>query len=88
MPLLLHRHHHQTCRTPCKSCSSETLNAQGHFGVMKAKIAKLRTQLLEPAAGQANAGTGFDVVKYGDSRVAIIGFPSVPPSSSAPTFSS
>ncbi|KAJ1473704.1 P-loop containing nucleoside triphosphate hydrolase protein [Baffinella frigidus] len=50
---------------------------EGHFGVMKAKIAKLRTQLLEPAAGQANAGTGFDVVKYGDSRVAIIGFPSV-----------
>jgi ribosome-interacting GTPase 1 len=46
--------------------------------LLKAKLAKLRTQLLEPSAGAGKgAGEGFDVVKYGDARVALIGFPSV-----------
>mmetsp|Transcript_18865 Transcript_18865/g.38381 ORF Transcript_18865/g.38381 Transcript_18865/m.38381 type:complete len:432 (-) Transcript_18865:18-1313(-) len=51
---------------------------EGHLGELKAKLAKLRTQLLEPAPGsQTGPGAGFDVQKYGDSRIALIGFPSV-----------
>lgn len=50
---------------------------QGHLGILKAKLAKLRTQLLEPTGPTKQAGEGFDVVKYGDARIAIIGFPSV-----------
>ena len=49
-----------------------------HLGQLKAKIAKLRTQLLEGAAGSGAAGgPGFDVAKTGHARVALIGFPSV-----------
>eukprot|EP01101_Sappina_pedata_P004587 TRINITY_DN1982_c0_g1_i1.p1 TRINITY_DN1982_c0_g1~~TRINITY_DN1982_c0_g1_i1.p1 ORF type:complete len:412 (-),score=189.27 TRINITY_DN1982_c0_g1_i1:139-1374(-) len=47
-----------------------------HLGLLKAKLAKLRSQLLEPTS-KAVAGDGFDVKKFGDSRVALIGFPSV-----------
>jgi ribosome-interacting GTPase 1 len=31
---------------------------EGHLGSLKAKLAKLRTQLLEPAAGAKGEGTG------------------------------
>jgi len=48
-----------------------------HLGQLKAKLAKLRTQLLEPAKGPGGEGVGFDVAKYGHGRVALIGFPSV-----------
>lgn len=49
-----------------------------HLGQLKAKLAKLRTQLQEPAKGAGGgAGDGFEVQKYGDGRVALIGFPSV-----------
>ena len=48
-----------------------------HLGQLKAKLAKLRTQLQEPAKGSGGAGEGFEVTKYGDGRVALIGFPSV-----------
>ena len=46
--------------------------------MLKAKLAKYRAQLLEPT-GKAGAakGEGFDVMKSGDARVALIGFPSV-----------
>jgi hypothetical protein len=47
-----------------------------HLGTLKARLAKLRTQLLEPGSKQV-AGEGFDVKKFGDARVALIGFPSV-----------
>ena len=49
-----------------------------HLGLLKAKLAKYRSQLLEPpkSAG-AGKGEGFDVMKSGDARVALIGFPSV-----------
>ena len=41
------------------------------------KLARLRAQLLEPAPGAgASAGTGFDVSKSGDARIALVGFPS------------
>ncbi|KAH0877749.1 hypothetical protein HID58_065143 [Brassica napus] len=46
-----------------------------HLGQLKAKIAKLRTQLLEPPKGASGGGEGFEVTKYGHGRVALIGFP-------------
>jgi len=48
-----------------------------HLGLLKAKIAKLRQQLLEPSTKAGAKGEGFDVMKSGDARVALIGFPSV-----------
>lgn len=47
-----------------------------HLGVLKAKLAKYRAQLLEPSK-KSEKGEGFDVLKSGDARVALIGFPSV-----------
>ncbi|XP_053205266.1 developmentally-regulated GTP-binding protein 2-like [Panonychus citri] len=48
-----------------------------HLGLLKAKLAKYRSQLLEPTGKGAAKGDGFDVMKSGDARVALIGFPSV-----------
>ena len=47
-----------------------------HLGLLKAKLAKYRSQLLEPSKSKGK-GEGFDVLKSGDARVALIGFPSV-----------
>lgn len=47
-----------------------------HLGLLKAKLAKYRSQLLEPSK-KGDKGEGFDVLKSGDARVALIGFPSV-----------
>ncbi|CAH8610068.1 unnamed protein product [Heterobilharzia americana] len=47
-----------------------------HLGLLKAKLAKYRSQLLENQ-NKATKGEGFDVMKSGDARVALIGFPSV-----------
>jgi ribosome-interacting GTPase 1 len=47
------------------------------IGLLKARLAKLRTQLLEGPAGGKSEGTGFEVAKTGHARVAMIGFPSV-----------
>ncbi len=46
---------------------------------MKAKIAKLRRELISPSGsgGNMKPGEGFDVTKSGDARVGMIGFPSV-----------
>lgn len=41
------------------------------------KLARLRAQLLEPTGGSGGGGSGFDVSKSGDARVALVGFPSV-----------
>jgi len=48
-----------------------------HLGVLKAKLAKYRSELLEPTKKGGEKGEGFDVLKSGDARVALIGFPSV-----------
>ncbi|KAI3629716.1 hypothetical protein MIR68_011151 [Amoeboaphelidium protococcarum] len=49
-----------------------------HIGILKAKLAKLRKELLEPTkAGGSGPGVGFDVAKTGNARVGFIGFPSV-----------
>ncbi|QRW00097.1 hypothetical protein RhiJN_28115 [Ceratobasidium sp. AG-Ba] len=46
-----------------------------HLGLLKAKLAKYRAQLLEPTTKSGKPGEGFDVQK--NARVALIGFPSV-----------
>ncbi|KAL7747078.1 Ribosome-interacting GTPase 2 [Sorochytrium milnesiophthora] len=48
-----------------------------HLGLLKAKLAKYRLQLLEPTSKSGPKGEGFDVMRSGDARVAMIGFPSV-----------
>lgn len=49
-----------------------------HLGLIKAKLAKLRRELIEPqGGGGGKGGEGFDVAKSGDTRVGLVGFPSV-----------
>ncbi len=49
-----------------------------HLGTLKAKIAKLRREVLEgDKGGGGGGGDGFDVKKSGDTRVGLVGFPSV-----------
>lgn len=51
---------------------------ENHLGLLKAKLAKFRRELLEAASkGSKGAGEGFDVSKSGDARVGLVGFPSV-----------
>ncbi|MFC1775215.1 OBG GTPase family GTP-binding protein, partial [Nanoarchaeota archaeon] len=47
-----------------------------HFGVVKAKIARLREQM-EVQASKKTKGVGFSVRKSGDATVILVGFPSV-----------
>ena len=44
--------------------------------MLKAKLAKFRAMLLEPQGKTGKPGEGFDVMKSGDARVVMIGFPS------------
>jgi len=50
-----------------------------HLGSLKAKIAKLKRELIVQASGGKGGGEGdgFDVSKSGDARVGLVGFPSV-----------
>mmetsp|Transcript_4186 Transcript_4186/g.14586 ORF Transcript_4186/g.14586 Transcript_4186/m.14586 type:complete len:369 (-) Transcript_4186:22-1128(-) len=50
-----------------------------HLGLLKARIAKLRREILDPPSAKAGAGKaeGFDVTKVGVARVGMVGFPSV-----------
>merc|ERR1711871_1597460 len=41
------------------------------------KIAKLKRELIAPSSKGGGGGDGFDVTKSGDTRVGMIGFPSV-----------
>jgi len=55
-----------------------------HLGTLKAKLAKLKSELLigeSGGGGGGEKGDGFDVQRAGDARVALIGFPSVGKSS-------
>ena len=51
------------------------------MGTLKAKLAKLRSELVNgpggKSAGSKDAGRGFDVTKSGDTRIGLVGFPSV-----------
>ena len=53
---------------------------EGHLGLIKAKIAKLKREMMDKDAqsrGGGGGGEGFDVKKSGDTRVGLVGFPSV-----------
>jgi len=45
-----------------------------HLGLLKAKLAKLKRELITPAKGAGGpVGEGFDVTKTGDSRIGLVG---------------
>ncbi|KAL7070215.1 hypothetical protein ACQ4LE_010617 [Meloidogyne hapla] len=47
----------------------------GHLGLLKARLAKLRRELISPkGGGGGGAGEGFDVAKTGDSRIGFVGW--------------
>ena len=49
-----------------------------HLGQLKAKLAKLRRELLGPqGGGGGGGGIGFDVARTGIATVGFVGFPSV-----------
>lgn len=51
---------------------------ESHLGILKAKVAKLKRDLLSTSSSkQGGDADGFDVNKSGDARVGLIGFPSV-----------
>lgn len=53
---------------------------EGHLGLIKAKLAKLRREMeaqQSKGGGGGGGGEGFDVKKFGDTRVGLVGFPSV-----------
>lgn len=51
---------------------------EGHLGLLKAKLAKYRAQLIDESSSSGGPkGEGFDVMKSGNARVAMVGFPSV-----------
>jgi len=46
--------------------------------MLKAKLAKLRQEVLAASTGKGGpAQDGFDVTKSGDTRIGLVGFPSV-----------
>ena len=47
-----------------------------HLGLLKGKLARYRAELLDAGSKSGGKGEGFDVMKSGDARVALIGFPS------------
>lgn len=50
-----------------------------HLGLLKAKMAKLKREIIEGPGGKGGGkpGEGFEVTKAGDARVGLVGFPSV-----------
>ena len=62
---------------PKKSKIISIIATEYHLGTLKAKLAKYRGQLLEPSGKKGEKGEGFDVLKSGDARAVMIGFPSV-----------
>jgi len=52
-----------------------------HLGLLKGKIARLRTQMMTEMSSSGPKGEGFEVPRSGNARVVLIGFPSVGKSS-------
>ncbi|KAJ3428265.1 developmentally-regulated gtp-binding protein [Anaeramoeba flamelloides] len=59
------------------SRTQKNKRTEKHLGLLKAKLAKLRSDLLLPRGGGGKKEEGFDVAKTGESRIGLIGFPSV-----------
>ena len=69
-PSLSPTHHAALVRNHC--------TAWADLGRLKAKLAKLKSEVMAGATKSGGkAGDGFDVTKSGDTRVGLIGFPSV-----------
>lgn len=45
----------------------------GHLGLLKAKLAKLRRELITPKGGGGGGEQGFEVAKTGDARIGFVG---------------
>lgn len=45
----------------------------GHLGLLKAKLAKLRRELITPKGGGGSGEQGFEVAKTGDARIGFVG---------------
>jgi small GTP-binding protein len=51
---------------------------EGHIGLLKAKLAKLKREIIDISLkASGGGGDGFEVAKSGDARVGLVGFPSV-----------
>ena len=50
---------------------------EGHLGLLKAKLAKLKREIMDGPKSSGGGQDGFDVKAAGDARVGLIGFPSV-----------
>ena len=51
---------------------------QGHFATLKARLSKLRSEIIEIAIRKgAKKGSGFAIKKHGDATAILLGFPSV-----------
>ena len=48
-----------------------------HLGQLKAKLAKLKRELIAPSSSGGGGGQGFEVAKTGQATVGFVGFPSV-----------
>ena len=44
-----------------------------HLGLLKARLAKLRREVLTPKSSGGGPGEGFDVAKTGDARIGFVG---------------
>lgn len=45
----------------------------GHLAMLKAKLAKLRRELITPKGGGGGGEAGFEVAKTGDARIGFVG---------------
>lgn len=48
-----------------------------HLGQLRAKLAKLKRELITPSSSGGGGGAGFDVARTGIATVGFVGFPSV-----------
>ena len=48
-----------------------------YIGLLRARLAKLKEQVIEKSSSKGGSGGGFAVKKHGDATVVLVGFPSV-----------
>ena len=88
LPFTHHRHHHSFPTTMGlleriadieKEIARTQVNkaTMSHLCRLKAQLAKLQRELLDPGTAGGGGGEGFEVSRTGAARVALIGFPSV-----------